>query len=416
MSSWRSYGHSTEVYCKHGYRDTFSVDEANRKVEERNDTESRKIITTGPICQDCTYVKKYWYYTEYNRDKDGWMLLRKVQDGWVLTRECKTCLRNKSEVEKTRLKTEAEVEKNKYRSKLTSENATLRASLEAALMESKKATEAALKAATAAANYASVRSFSSSTFEPKPFPSIGADANEKYGHGEALAALHMRALGFTDASPSGCWNRNEIPNGWNELRAMAIKYVNEKDLGVDIRAANACAQVKSRFSQKTGRPDVAQLVGDTQGLNIQHRLFYAVDYAEDAIRYADEQNVALYVFNDVGNVMPKNNIARDLKQKLAQIQSCSKRMRSEDAVVSSKPVNDWNQAEVAAWLTVKGFAEYIASFEPIEGKDLEDLRLEDLEGLRPPITSPLIRRKMLSAISGLVKGGSREKPDIITFD
>ena len=82
------------------------------------------------------------------------------------------------------------------------------------------------------------------------------------------------------------------------------------DGGVDVRSRTAIAQVK-RVAAQTGRPDIQRLVG-AKGRDASLRLLFysASGYSETAKQYADEMQVALFVYSIAGAVKPLNGAAR----------------------------------------------------------------------------------------------------------
>ena len=190
-----------------------------------------------------------------------------------------------------------------------------------------------------------VRQAPSITFRGYPFPPIDASNNETYGHGEALATMHMRWLGYTDAVPSECIKKQERPMSWEDVRRLAIKYVTIPDGGIDVIARNAVAQVKSKFKTKVPRADVSQLVGDAMIPHAGKKLiFYAADYSPDAIAYADGNGVALFTFDANGNVFAESQVAHKLED---DVESRAK-ARKEAAERSAREEEDARQAEATS--------------------------------------------------------------------
>ncbi|PPJ07093.1 restriction endonuclease, partial [Nocardia cyriacigeorgica] len=107
---------------------------------------------------------------------------------------------------------------------------------------------------------------------------------------EHMAAVQMRALGFQDARVT-----NRGPDG-----------------GIDVIAAGAVAQVKWH-SNPVGRPDVQRLYG---ARGTRHKLgmlfFAAIGYTANAIAYADEVGIALFVMRFDGELFAQNAAARQL--------------------------------------------------------------------------------------------------------
>lgn len=264
-------------------------------------------------------------------------------------------------------------------------------------------------AAGAAAGDADARSAYSdgertTSFQPRPFPGVGALVNQMDGHGEALATMHMRWLGFADAIPSGCVAAGEFPTTWDDLLAKAVAYVRSKDGGVDVTANDAVAQVKSKFRNATSRAEVAQLVGDTS--LVQHvgkrRIFYAVSYANGVSQYADEVGMALFTFTAEGVVSPHNQAAEQLLAGAAAPQPPpSSRKRARAVAPDKTRWATWSKAEVEQFLDASGFEHYTPCFAMVDGADLKDLSADDLAGLPPPAISAFVAKKMLAAFAAL---------------
>jgi WD40 repeat protein len=285
------------------------------------------------------------------------------------------------------------------------EAAAAKANAKATAAAAAAATAAAAAAATAAAAAAAAAATPVAGFQPRPFPGVGASVNEMDGHGEALVTMHMRALGFRDAVPSGCVAAGEVPTSWDDLRAKAVAYVRHKDGGIDVVASGAVAQVKSKFRSATSRGDVSQLKGDTAvALHAGKRLlFYAVSYAAGVVDYANETGIALFAFTAEGVVSPANTLAEQLACSGADGGSVSgdsslKRKRAE------APTTDWTawtKLEVEQWLESEGFVHYTPCFAMVEGADLKGLAAGDLAALPPPAIPAFVAKKMLAAFASL---------------
>ena len=101
---------------------------------------------------------------------------------------------------------------------------------------------------------------------------------------EQLAWRWMRYLGHSDA----------------ELTGRGV------DGGIDVVAAGAVAQVKATV-RPTGRPVVQQAYGAAAGRACA--VFARGGFTDLARRWADEQGVALFRFDQEGNVSPVNGLA-----------------------------------------------------------------------------------------------------------
>lgn len=109
---------------------------------------------------------------------------------------------------------------------------------------------------------------------------------------EALAAWHMRQLGFGDAALT----------------------VGGADGGLDVTATGAAAQVKLYAKGPIGGPVVQQLRGAATGLD--WALFYSSSgYTRSAIEFADSADVALFTFDLSARVQAVNGAARHLVER-----------------------------------------------------------------------------------------------------
>lgn len=93
---------------------------------------------------------------------------------------------------------------------------------------------------------------------------------------EFAAVTHMKSLGFLDARPTA----------------------SGADGGLDATSSDAAAQVKF-YASPVGRPDIQRLRGAAQGFRLP--LFYSTGgYTNEAINYASEAGVALFVMDPYG--------------------------------------------------------------------------------------------------------------------
>lgn len=151
-------------------------------------------------------------------------------------------------------------------------------------------------------------------------PQIEAVPDEQAGpavsswqQAEALAAWHMQKLGFEDAkmTPPGA------------------------DGGLDVRATDAVAQVK-HYATPIGAPVIQQLRGAAHGRGAA--LFYSLSgYTKAAVEYANDAAVALFTYNESGDVQSCNHAAQVLHD----------RAGGDDAF---NPAEFENQAQIVAVL------------------------------------------------------------------
>jgi hypothetical protein len=126
-----------------------------------------------------------------------------------------------------------------------------------------------------------------STREPDDMDVVGS-----WQEAEALAAWHMKQLGFDDAklTPAG-------PDG-----------------GLDVLAQAAVAQVKHYTDSPIGAPAVQQLRG--AGISVDWVMFYALSgYTRAALDFADSANVALFTYAVDGTVNPVSAAAKHLTER-----------------------------------------------------------------------------------------------------
>jgi hypothetical protein len=92
--------------------------------------------------------------------------------------------------------------------------------------------------------------------------------------------------------------------GYHDARAQP----GGPDGGIDVRATGAVGQVKLRAAQ-IGRPDLQRLVGASPPA-VARMFFTGVGYSAKAIEYADETEIALFIFALDGAMTPVNGTAR----------------------------------------------------------------------------------------------------------
>ncbi|MBC7761824.1 MAG: restriction endonuclease [Candidatus Saccharibacteria bacterium] len=122
---------------------------------------------------------------------------------------------------------------------------------------------------------------------------------------EIAAVDHMKVLGFIDAQPT---------------RAGA-------DGGIDAQGSEAAAQVKF-YANPVGRPEIQRLRGAAPGYKLA--LFYSTGgYTKEALAYANEADVALFLMDLYGRCEPTSDLAslliepqavQERKSKLEELQ------------------------------------------------------------------------------------------------
>ena len=99
----------------------------------------------------------------------------------------------------------------------------------------------------------------------------------------------MREFGFADAAITG----------------------GSADAGIDVQSRRAIAQVKWQGAV-TSRPDVQRLYGARGAVDNREMLFFSASgYSSHAVEYADECEIALFIYDPVGEVYAVNAIAED---------------------------------------------------------------------------------------------------------
>ncbi|WOI85987.1 restriction endonuclease [Rhodococcus qingshengii] len=102
-------------------------------------------------------------------------------------------------------------------------------------------------------------------------------------------------------------NAAEVMKSWGYTDSVAT--TGGADGGIDVTSRDALAQVKWRGGA-AGRPDLQRLYG-ARGSGTQQLIFFAAsDYTAQAIEYAGQVDVALYIYDPVGSVEPVNETAR----------------------------------------------------------------------------------------------------------
>lgn len=101
--------------------------------------------------------------------------------------------------------------------------------------------------------------------------------------------------------------------GFGDARAMP----GGPDGGIDVRSRSAVAQVKHHRT-KVGRPDLQRLYGARGTSSDKQMLFFSRSgYSNAAVDYAAGVDMALFVFDDSGNVRGLNAPAKKLNARNA---------------------------------------------------------------------------------------------------
>lgn len=107
---------------------------------------------------------------------------------------------------------------------------------------------------------------------------------------ELNAAEHMRSMGFLDAKAT----------------------TGGADGGIDVRSRHALAQVKFYQSKLSGRPEVQNLLGARGHGDQQLFFFTSVGYSRQAVDYANQEGIGLFVNDRKGTATPVNQVARSV--------------------------------------------------------------------------------------------------------
>lgn len=102
-------------------------------------------------------------------------------------------------------------------------------------------------------------------------------------------------------------NARDLMMSWGYSDAVAT--TGGADGGIDVRSSRALAQVKWKGGV-TGRPDVQKLVGARATGSQQLFFFSAAGYSKQAVDYADEVGVALFIYDPTGAATAANPTAK----------------------------------------------------------------------------------------------------------
>ncbi|MGW5671577.1 restriction endonuclease [Micromonospora sp. NPDC003776] len=151
------------------------------------------------------------------------------------------------------------------------------------------------------------------------FARPGPNQIQTWQDAEHNAAEWMRYWGYKDATAN--------PGG--------------SDGGIDVLASNAVAQVKYHASA-IGRPALQLLYGARGGASNKQLIFFTgSDYTSTAIVYADENDIALFVYSLDGSMRAMNAIAERISA--AKVQSSSKKLTKPSAPSTPTPPGTWRR-------------------------------------------------------------------------
>ncbi|NHE67795.1 restriction endonuclease [Rhodococcus sp. D-46] len=103
-------------------------------------------------------------------------------------------------------------------------------------------------------------------------------------------------------------NAAEVMKSWDYLDAVAT--TGGADGGIDVSSKRALAQFKWKGAAAS-RPEMQQLFG-SRGTDTSKELFFfaASRYTKDAVTYADQVGMRLFVYDPVGAMTPANSHAQ----------------------------------------------------------------------------------------------------------
>lgn len=105
-------------------------------------------------------------------------------------------------------------------------------------------------------------------------------------------------------------NAAAVMRSWGYLDAVSPEH--GADGGIDVRSSKALAQVKFR-GVKAGRPEIQNLVGAASGDRTRALLFFDFKgYSPQAVQYANQMGIGLYVYDASGAVWSVNDAGRRL--------------------------------------------------------------------------------------------------------
>ena len=84
------------------------------------------------------------------------------------------------------------------------------------------------------------------------------------------------------------------------------------DAGIDVRGIGIVAQVKAAM-KPTGLPVIVQVFGAAQNVSASAAVFALNGFTRQAVKWADDAGVALFVFNLMGEAEAVNVAAQRLK-------------------------------------------------------------------------------------------------------
>lgn len=105
-------------------------------------------------------------------------------------------------------------------------------------------------------------------------------------------------------------NAAAVMRSWGYLDAVSPMH--GADGGIDVRSSKALAQVKFR-GVKAGRPEIQNLYGAAAGDSSKALMFFDFKgYSPQAVEYANQMSIGLYVYDASGAVWSVNAAGRRL--------------------------------------------------------------------------------------------------------
>lgn len=178
----------------------------------------------------------------------------------------------------------------------------------------------------------------------------GPNQIQTWQDAEHNAAAWMRYWGYADATAK--------PGG--------------SDGGVDVLASGAVAQVKYHASA-IGRPALQLLYGARGGASNKQLIFFTgSDYTTTAVTYADENDIALFVYSLDGSMRAMNAIAERISTAKVATQASSKKLTEPSASSTSTPPGVWRRV-IGIGLFIVPLLPLITGRNPFQGPMAETM-------------------------------------------
>lgn len=178
----------------------------------------------------------------------------------------------------------------------------------------------------------------------------GPNQIQTWQDAEHNAAEWMRYWGYTDATAK--------PGG--------------SDGGIDVLASGAVAQVKYHASA-IGRPALQLLYGARGGASNKQLIFFTgSDYTTTAVTYADENDIALFVYSLDGSMRAMNAIAERISTAKVATQPSTKKLTKASTPSTPTPPGTWRQL-IGVGLIIVPLLPLITGRNPFQGPTAETI-------------------------------------------